>query len=158
MNDWADDWADVGRSDLAGPAELLPVDLAHRLRAAGLVWHPAPGDRFVLPDRAMDDDVFVLSEMTVEVHEYPTGRVIGFNGTTEWALDSVEQAEALWLPGEQQLRTRLGDRFAGLLREDGRYVVLLRDPPAEHPVRVTAPSAAEAYAGALLRVLVGSPS
>lgn len=152
------DSVDHGGRDSAGPAELVPVDLAHRLRAVGLVWHPAPGDRFVLPDRAMDDDVFLLSEMTVEVHDHPTGRVIGFNGTTEWALDSVEQTEALWLPGEQQLRTLLGDRFAGLLREAGRYVVLLRDPPAEQPVRVTAPSAAEAYAGALLRMLVGSTS
>ena len=48
------DWVDHGGRDSAGPAELVPVDLAHRLRAAGLVWHPAPGDRFVLPDRAMD--------------------------------------------------------------------------------------------------------
>jgi hypothetical protein len=132
----------------------VPVDLAARLRAAGLGWSPAPGDRFVLPGRQMDDEVFVLSDMTIEVHEFPTGRVIGFNGTTEWALDSVEQGEALWLPGEQQLRRLLGDRFAGLLPESGGYVVLVHPPDAgDDPVRVAAPTAAEAYAGALLRVL-----
>jgi hypothetical protein len=146
------------------PADhLVPVDLALRLRAAGLVWEPAPGDRFVLPGKEMDDDVFVLSQMTIEVHEFPSGRVIGFNGVTEWALDSVEQGEALWLPAEHQLRILLGVRFGGLLVEPGRFVVLLRDPgsaaapdpePAE-PVRVTAPTAVEAYAGALLRELAG---
>ncbi|MFC5272404.1 hypothetical protein [Brachybacterium sacelli] len=30
-----------------------------------------------------------------------------FNGTTEWALDSVEQHEAIWIPREDQLRTAL---------------------------------------------------
>lgn len=102
----------------------------------------------MLPGRGMDDEVFVLSDMTIEVHEYPTGRQIGFNGTTEWALDSVEQGEALWLPAEDQLRARLGDRFAGLLREGDRYVVLLAPDR-----RVPAPTAAEAYAGAVLVLL-----
>ena len=49
---------------------------------------PRPGDRFVLPHRGMDEEVFVLWDMTVEVHEFPSGRVIGFNGVTEWALDA----------------------------------------------------------------------
>ena len=56
----------------------------------------------------MDDDVFVLSDMTVEVHDLPSGRVIGFNGTTEWALDEVAQRDALWIPREDQLRELLG--------------------------------------------------
>lgn len=99
----------------------------------------------------MDDDVFVLSDMTIEVHEYPSGTLIGFNGTTEWALDSVEQGEALWLPSEDQLRARLGDRFHGLLREPDRFVVLLDDDR-----RIPAPTATEAYAGALLVILTGA--
>lgn len=44
----------------------------------------------------MDSDVFVLSDMTIEVHQFPAGPVIGFNRTMEWALDSVEQSEAPW--------------------------------------------------------------
>jgi hypothetical protein len=95
---------------------VLSVDLARRLRRAGLRWDPARGDHFVLPDRGMDDDVFVISDMTVEVHEFPTATVIGFNGTTEWALDSVEQGEALWIPLEHQLRGLLGGMFRSLRR------------------------------------------
>jgi hypothetical protein len=62
---------------------VIGLDLALSLRAAGLRWTPRLGDRFVLPNRGMDEDVFVLSNMTVEVHEFPTGKVIGFNGVTE---------------------------------------------------------------------------
>ena len=90
---------------------MLSVDLAKRLRDAGLAWKPSPGDRFVLPDREMDDDVFVLSDMTIELHDMPNGQVIGFNGTTEWALDGVQKDEALWLPREDQLRALLGRTF-----------------------------------------------
>ena len=82
---------------------VLSVEIARRLRDAGLSWTPARGDRFVVADRGMDDEVFVLSDMTIEVHHYPGGPVIGFNGTTEWALDSVEQEDALWVPSEHQL-------------------------------------------------------
>ena len=37
-----------------------------------------------------------------------TGDVIGFNGTTEWALDSIELDHVLWLPREDQLRELMG--------------------------------------------------
>lgn len=93
---------------------VLTLDLARRLRDAGLAWEPASGDRFVVPDREMDEDVFVISDMTVEVHDFPGGRVIGFNGTVEWALDSIEQQEVVWLPRESQLRERLGAAFVSL--------------------------------------------
>jgi hypothetical protein len=71
----------------------------------------------------MDDEVFVISDMTVDVHELPTGRVIGFNGTTEWALDSLEVDEVTWLPTEGQLRELLGEGFAGLDVVPGGFVV-----------------------------------
>ena len=135
---------------------MLPVALARRLHAAGLRWTPAPGDRFVLPDRGMDDDVFVISDMTVEVHEFPTATVIGFNGTTEWALDSVEQHEALWLPQEHQLRELLGGLFRSLVRDQDAWTVTLALPDAAAGPRdhsVTAGSAEEAYALALADVL-----
>jgi hypothetical protein len=31
----------------------------------------------------MDDQVFVVSDMTIEGHDLPTGRIIGLNHTTE---------------------------------------------------------------------------
>lgn len=130
---------------------VLPVDLALRLREAGLGWKPAPGDRFALPDRDLDDDVFVLSNMTIEVHELPDGPVIGFNGTTEWALDDIDQDEAVWLPREDQLRELLGGTFRGLDRTDEGYRVAL--DLADEPTAVTAPTAEQAYGEALLRLI-----
>ena len=40
--------------------------------------------------------------------------MLAFNGTTEWALDSIEVDEAVWLPLEHQLRDLLGDAFVSL--------------------------------------------
>jgi hypothetical protein len=102
---------------------VLPVPLALRLRDAGLRWKPAPGDRFAIPDRDLDDEVFVLSNMVIAVHELPDGPVIGFNGTTEWAMDDLEQSEAIWLPREDQLRELLGGTFHMLERTHGGYRV-----------------------------------
>jgi len=131
---------------------IVPLPLALALRDAGLRWRPAPGDRFVLPGRGMDDEVFVLSDMTVEVHEFSTGSVIGFNGVTEWALDSVEQDEAVWMPSEQQLRERLGGLFSRLeVVADGGYEVTLHLPDGVSGFR--ADGVAAAYASALLAVL-----
>jgi hypothetical protein len=96
---------------------MIGLALAQALRAAGLAWNPLPGDRFVVPDRGMDDEVFVISNMVVEVQDAPSGQIIGFNGTTEWALDSLEHRQVVWMPRESQLRELLDDRgFRGGLR------------------------------------------
>jgi hypothetical protein len=112
---------------------VLTLDLARRLadarRTSGDTWEPEPGDRFAIPDRDLDG-VFVVAEMTIEVQDLPTGRLIKFNGTTEWALDSIPAAEVLWVPWEHQLRDRLGDRLARLERlagEPGGWAVVLTD-------------------------------
>ena len=99
----------------------ISLDLARQLRDAGLVWEPASGDRFVIPDRNLDDQVFSISEMTVDVRTSPAGRLIAFNGTVEWALDSIMQHEVIWLPAEGQLRELLGERFIALERADGDW-------------------------------------
>ncbi|WP_284755346.1 pilus assembly protein CpaE [Curtobacterium sp. ME-Dv--P-122a] len=95
---------------------MITVELARSLRDAGLRWHPETGDRFVIDKPGIDDDVYTVSEMTVERHDSPTGTILGFNGTTEWALDSVTATESLWLPREDQLRDLLGPSFIGLTR------------------------------------------
>jgi len=95
------------------------VQLATALRAAGVAWSPAKGDRFVVPDRDLDDHVFVVSDMVVDVTDAVGGPLPAFNGTIEWALDSVEAAEAIWLPREDQLRELLGSAFLRLERLDG---------------------------------------
>ncbi len=132
---------------------MLGLDLALRLRAAGVRWQPAQGDRFVIPFRDMDEQTFVLSDLTVDVHHLPQGPVLGFNGTVEWALDSIEQSETLWLPTESQLRELLGEAFRRLERTGTGFDVVLDSGGAE--VRVGGGDAEEAYARALLH-LVGA--
>jgi hypothetical protein len=127
---------------------VISVNLAIRLRDAGLTWLPAPGDRFVIPDRDLDDQTFVLSDMIVQVHELPRSTVIGFNGTTEWALDDIERDEAIWLPREDQLRGLLGAAFQRLDREGDLYRVTVEGQPDS-----TGPTAEDAYAIAVLRRL-----
>ena len=131
---------------------MLSVRTALALRAAGLRWTPAPGDRFVLPHKDMDDEVFVVSDMTIEVLRFPTGPVIGFNGVTEWALDSIRQDEALWLPAEHQLRNLLGDRFARLEADPIHGYTVTAVVP-DGVISRRAPDAAEAYGLVLLDVL-----
>lgn len=134
---------------------MLSVALALRLRSAGLRWDPTPGDRFVLPNRGMDDEVFLISDMTVDVYDRPSGRVIRFNGTVEWALDSVVQDDALWLPSEQQLRERLGGSFAALHRDGEAYRVVL--DIAGRAFQAVDRDPAHAYARALLHLMTGEP-
>lgn len=129
---------------------MLPLELAQRLRDAGMVWAPAPGDRFALPDRGLDE-AFVLSDMTVQVHERPEGAVIGFNGTTQWALDDVDKDEAVWLPREDQLREHLGAAFYRLDRVGDAYQVITVRNGARQIF--LADRAEEAYGTALLAVL-----
>ena len=87
------------------------------------------------------------------MHEAPSGRLIRFNGTTEWALDSVEQEATVWLPREDQLRAALGPRFRRLEPVgDGFAVVIARAGGEERHVDV---DAERAYARALLAVLQG---
>jgi hypothetical protein len=130
---------------------VLPLDLASQLRAAGLRWKPAPGDRFAIPDRDLDDEVFVLSNMVIDIHQLPEGQTIGFNGTTEWALDDLEQEEAVWLPREDQLRELLGSTFQALTRDrDGfRVEIAIGD---ERPA-FTSGVAEQAYGEALLHLI-----
>lgn len=133
---------------------MISVELARKLREAGLRWEPRPGDRFVIADRGMDDEVFVVSHMVVDVHEFPTGgKVLGFNGTVEWALDSVEQDAALWLPGESRLRELLGGAFVRLDRAGDGYRVTL--DVAGRTVGFDDDSAEEAYGKALLHLATG---
>ena len=114
-------------------------------------WEPRSGDSFVVPDRDLDEQVFVLSDMVVQTVHPPDGPpVLAFNGTTEWALDSLEAHEAVWLPREDQLRTLLGGGFVSLERVPGPPEGYAVTTAAGRHVDVT-PEAA--YARALLETL-----
>ncbi|MBN9101679.1 MAG: hypothetical protein J0I49_26800 [Pseudonocardia sp.] len=123
---------------------MISVELALRLRTAGLPWTPAPGDRFVVAHRDMDAEVFVVSELTVEVR----GSAFHFNGTTEWALDSIEQDDVVWLPHEGQLRSSLGAAFRRLEPVGDGWAVTTADGGRHVDV-----DAERAYARAVLATL-----
>ncbi len=131
---------------------LISEHLAAALRDAGLRWTPAPGDRFVIPQPDLAGQVFTLSEMTIEAHHYPTGTILGFNGTTEWALDSVAKEDVLWLPREDQLRELLGTTFVSLERVGDDWVVTTREPDGA-AVRYEAADPSDAYGAALLALV-----
>jgi hypothetical protein len=130
---------------------VISIELARALHDSGLVWQPAVGDAFLIDRIEVDADVFYLSDMTIEAHELPTGTELGFNGTTEWALDSVALADALWLPSESQLRALLGAAFVGLEYDGAEFRVRARI--AAEPREFSAAVAEDAYARALLAIL-----
>lgn len=130
---------------------MISTELARALRDSGLVWMPRAGDAFRIDRVEADEEVFILSDMTVEAHDYPTGTIIGFNGTTEWALDSVALEDALWLPHEHQLRDALGATFSTLRLDHG---ILTVTAFVDGQMReFTDEVAANAYARALLMLL-----
>ncbi|MBN0039315.1 hypothetical protein JN535_03895 [Cellulosimicrobium cellulans] len=133
---------------------MISWDLALALRDAGVRWSPAPGDRFRLLATGRDGDVFTVSDMTIEPHEFDTGVVLGFNGTTEWALDSVALEDALWHPLEGQLRDLLGGTFRRLERTTGGFVV--RTEVLDDVGEFAAADASDAYARAVLALVAAS--
>lgn len=108
---------------LSNTIEVISFDLAHSLHDAGLAWSPGNGDRFWLPERDLDETVFTVSDMVVEVRDLHEVRTLAFNGTTEWALDDVEEQEAVWLPRLDQLLDVLGTHFTSLTARSGGHVV-----------------------------------
>jgi hypothetical protein len=131
---------------------VITLELATRLRDAGLVWTPASGDRFAIPDRDLDGQVFVVSDMTIDTQQLPTGVLMKFNGTTEWALDSIAQDEVVWLPHEAQLRELIGPAFRKLEPAGSGWAVEAVTPEGR-AIREIDLDAERAYARALLALL-----
>ena len=131
---------------------MISVPTARRLRDGGVRWEPAAGDRFVVLQQDLDE-VFVVSTMVVEVISRTDGDIIGFNGTTEWAMDSVDASETLWLPREGQLRDLLGRTFRALRPVADGWQVELEINGV--PSTVVHADAEEAYGFALLRLVEG---
>ncbi len=134
---------------------MISLHLARWLRDAGLAWEPAAGDQFLVPEHGMDDRVFVIAEMVVQVRHLATGTIIALNGTTEWALDSLLLSEALWMPREDQLREALGDAFVSLRRHPHGWAVRL-DLPDDTTTEVVAGTAVDALGTAVLAHLDGT--
>ena len=137
---------------------MITLALALALKEAGLVWRTSVHDFFAIPDRDMDNRVFVLSDMMVTMELLRGWPAVVFHGTAEWALDYLLTYEAVWLPTESQLREQLEEelavrngRFRQLVRaEDGYNCELVL---ANNPLNFAAESASEAYGQALLHLL-----
>ena len=131
---------------------MITIDCARALQQAGLRWRPASGDSFRIERPGFDSEVFTVSEMTIEAHEFDTGTILGFNGTTEWALDSLALEDALWLPREDQLRGLLRGTFRSLHRQgEGSYRVSVHLGGADESFE--AATAEDAYGTAVLMLM-----
>jgi hypothetical protein len=130
---------------------MISRELAAQL-APLLTWTPANGDRFFIPRPEIADSVFLVSDMVVELVTYRGESRFHFNGTVEWALDSVESNGVVWLPREDQLRELLAGYFLSLDSTAGGFVVTVSGPGRAYHTEPE-PDAADAYARAVLHVL-----
>lgn len=115
-------------------------------------------DFFRLPDRHMDERVFVISDMLVTVDVMQGLQVIAFQGASEWALDSLVTTEAVWVPTETQLRLALEAALLDWGRPELRLTsgmsgyrldFILQD----EAISLEGGAADELYANALLKAL-----
>jgi hypothetical protein len=137
---------------------MISLQIARQLRDAGLQWQPALYDFFAVPDRDMDERIFVISDLLATLEISQGQPVVAFQGASEWALDDLETGELVWLPGEDQLRQALE---AALIRQgrpelrldcglSGCRCTIQHDGQA---LTFSARQAGDAYAAALLFLL-----
>ena len=100
---------------------MISLKQAQQLKKAGLIWQTKINDFFGLPDRDMDDRIFVLADMQTQTDLFKGWPVITFHGASEWALDYILTTEAVWLPTEDQLRQAI---FELLTKEEAMTVKL----------------------------------
>ena len=137
---------------------MISLSLAQRLKQAGLVWQATVNDFFAIPDRGMDERIFVLTDLMANLDIFRGWPVVTFHGTAEWALDYILTAEVVWLPTESQLRQALLDAVSGVslrslqLNFDGRTYRCLVNL-AGKTVEFEAAEASDAYGQTLLHFL-----
>lgn len=139
--------------------EMISLALARQLKEAGLVWRTSLHDFFAIPERGLDDKVFVISDVMVTMVLIRGWPALTFHGTAEWAADHLFTHEAVWLPTEADLRQelvrQLGQKGAPALqlalRPDGEYVCQIGTGAEARTF--SGETAVAAYAGALLHLL-----
>lgn len=137
---------------------MISLHLAIELKQAGLVWPATINDFFAIPDRGMDDRVFVITDLMANLDIFRGWPVVTFHGSAEWALDYILTAEVVWLPTESQLREALlnlltSETLKSLqLTYDGRVYRCAVDLEGE-AVQFDASTAVDAYSQVLLHFL-----
>lgn len=137
---------------------MISLALAEKLKEAGLIWRTSVNDFFGVPDRGLDDKVFVISDLMVTMELLKGWPALTFHGTAEWATDYLLTHEAVWLPTEAQLREEL----QGILHRNGRDTFQLTFANQQYQLNIdfedkqeswTGKSADQTYAEALLYCL-----
>ncbi|GAB4579614.1 MAG: hypothetical protein Fur0022_23520 [Anaerolineales bacterium] len=142
---------------------MLSLHLAQQLKAQKISWRPQLFDFFFIPDRDMDDRLFVISDISTYLGVQDGSPIIQFHGAEEWALDQIATREIVWMPTEEQLRQTLEQRLLETMSPDAD-LPLLTLARAGNGYRCTikfrtetlhfdAPIASDAYAMALLHLL-----
>ncbi len=141
---------------------MIPLELAVKLKKAGLIWQADIHDFFGIPDRGLDERTFVISDMMANLDIFRGWPVVTFHGAAEWALDYILTTDVVWVPTESQLRQEL----TTFLRERGEAMMQLTLRPdgyqcsitfQREPLTFIADTAEEAYAQALLYLLQQLP-
>lgn len=137
---------------------MISIELARKLKDAGLVWQTATHDFFAVPETGLDDRVFVLTDIVAYTELVQGWPVVAFHGTAEWALDYIYTSEVLWIPTEEQLRNELVRRLQSAVNPSlaleltaGGYDCTIGT--ANGSMTLGAETAAEAYAAALIHLL-----
>jgi hypothetical protein len=134
---------------------MLSPELAYRLKEAGLDWQPGLHDFFWIPDTALEDRIFVISDMQANLELYRGLPVVTFHGVAEWALDYIMQQEVVWIPMEEQLRERLAklaDSLTLTQRADGQCACMIEKDG--HTYSFSGTDGSNAYGEALLFLLL----
>lgn len=138
---------------------MISLETALKLKLAGLGWRPVLYDFFAIPERQMDEEIFVISNMLVTVNVLQGLQVVNFQGASEWALDSLVTIDAVWLPREDQLRQAVEAALLNRGWQDLRlsgglngYRLEIKAGSAETKVYQAA-DASEVYSKALLDLL-----
>lgn len=139
---------------------MISLKLAIRLKQAGLSWQPELHDFFAIPQPELEDRLFVLSDMTIDIEPIFGWQAITFNGAVEWSLDYILTADVVWVPTESQLR----DMLQELLLAEEQPAVQLTSAISGYHCQITysgnlhdfeAPTASDAYGLALLFLMEG---
>jgi hypothetical protein len=147
---------------------MISFDLAVKLKNAGLQRDPKANDFFVIPDRGLDDRIFVINDVLTNMTIIRGEPALSFQGAPEWALDYLITSEVVWIPRESQIRealTALMERQEGqnnpspdrlplvtlILRKDYTTCVI---NPFGKPMEFESPLAADAYGNAYLNTVM----
>ena len=77
---------------------MISLKAARKLKEAGLKWEPALHDFFAIPDRGMDERIFVISDMMITLELLSGMEVVSFQGASEWAFDYLLSSVVIWMP------------------------------------------------------------